>query len=250
MGPNDGREDMQGVGHIESRIPESPPSAADLIFDYSQEMAWSDSRRVEFILGRNHHLEALLRGSTFGARDLCPKGGRNHIFFVDPHTEDNEQYVYYLNTPWKLYYPTQLKNKLKKKGFQILDKPNGMSCELWDPLFSVKEMGVHRGSVEMHWPLNEEAPVRSWPAYDWATIQNILEETYPGVEIFTTVLGSFMLAVVLGFVSSFAYKLACRRFGRNDRAQDFWKQRRQWVKATHGAELGDVDRQGRPGVNC
>jgi hypothetical protein len=63
--------------------------------------------------GLRGYINALLRTNN-GARDICHKAGRGKIFLRRPLGTDNEVYTYVLTTPWKIHYPAQLRNKLKK----------------------------------------------------------------------------------------------------------------------------------------
>ncbi|KIW08779.1 uncharacterized protein PV09_00715 [Verruconis gallopava] len=151
-------------------------------------------KRLEAIETRDH-----------GARYVCTAAGRGHIYFIDPFPHEGENYVYHLQTQWKLTYPNQLKGKIKKQGFIVLDRPRGMGCEVWDPLFAVTEMGVKRGSIELNWSESHDTVLKyhtkPWVMNDFATLHLVLEETYPALEITMTVVGSFLLAGVVATAS-------------------------------------------------
>ena len=101
----------------------------------------------------------------------------------------------------------------------------GLTLETRDPLFTITEAGVLRGKVEVNWPENTGAPARpisAWTIQDWQEIVNILEDTYPWLEIVLTVVGSLLGGVLLLFVSLHAYKFACTKYGWKDRTRDYW----------------------------
>jgi hypothetical protein len=96
------------------------------------------------------HLKKMEK-TKFGARMACPGHGRGDIYFLDSYPQDGEKYVYHLSTPWLMFYPDKLKERLRGQGFRVIDRPKGSKCDVWDPLFSVTYLGVKRGSLELNW---------------------------------------------------------------------------------------------------
>ena len=100
--------------------------------------------------GMIEHLKAM-EEVNFGARKVCPEGGKGHIYFLDPYPTDGEMYLYHLQTQWWITYPGLLRDKLRGQGFRVLEKKKGMPCDIWDPVYEVTRAGVKRGSLELNW---------------------------------------------------------------------------------------------------
>jgi hypothetical protein len=127
--------------------------------------------------------------------------GKGHLFFYHPksqklYEELRESWLFYIETPWKVSYPGQLRRALEKAGFVMIDALE--TCESWWSFYPVSNAGVTRGKLEMKIPIGYKP--EEWSSYNdmWWTIEDIMEDTFPHGEIAMIVLGSLAVAVLLG----------------------------------------------------
>jgi hypothetical protein len=155
---------------------------------------------------------------TYGCKKH--KAAVNHLFFYHPtwyasDTELRESFLFYIDTPWKLSYPSRLQRNLESKGFKMVDAPD--SCERWMSFDDITNGGVNRGHMEIKVPIGYLS--EKWFIYNevFNEVEEVLENTFPDMEITLIVLGSVAIFALLAA----GVRAVCLKMGWNTKIRNF-----------------------------
>ncbi|KAI9705658.1 MAG: hypothetical protein M1820_005068 [Bogoriella megaspora] len=125
--------------------------------------------------------------------DFCHGHKRGDIYFIRPDHPDTVLHIY---TDWVLHYPTQLKNRLEKEQFHIVDLGSRASDCGWIRAGGTQDGTIHFGprdglDVEM-----EDGWLRSPTESTIALVEDIMEIERPYVEIVVMVFGIILVLLL------------------------------------------------------
>ena len=91
----------------------------------------------------NNSIDAVPSSLASSSKFWCHGKGRGEIYFFDPTTPDTTIVV---STPWKIHYPSQVKEALRDMGFTMKDGIEKKNNCGWQKAGSVTYRGVKRGT--------------------------------------------------------------------------------------------------------
>lgn len=108
----------------------------------------------------------------------CHGNGKGEIYFYDRMVPNTTMII---ATPWKIRYPSQLKEALRKTGFVVTENTAGVIMCGWLEIGSANYVGVKRGTLGYR-ALSEQD---KGPINDTIErIGSVLKDEFPALEVF------------------------------------------------------------------